>query len=126
MMCRHMLRLQPLKHFLDGEQVWPLFMRHSFPQLISLTALQSCIRCRPKRGAWHLECCQVLMALYKVGNAASSSSTLAFCRRLVEGECNNVLKEILDVNKDQLIGLFWITFKPGPIDNFQKSLVPSE
>lgn len=122
LMHRHALRLLRLQRFCDGEQVWLVFVRHDFLQLISLTELQSWIRLKPRKGTWHIECYQVLTALHKVGNAVASSSTLTFYRGLLEGKCDDILGRILGVNEDQLTNLFWRTFRSRPIDNFQRSL----
>ncbi|XP_052832241.1 mitochondrial substrate carrier family protein Y-like [Octopus bimaculoides] len=41
---------------------------------------------------------------------------------VVEGKNDDVLREVLGVGKDQLVGLFQKTFGLETIDNFQKSL----
>jgi hypothetical protein len=122
MMRRHALRLRHLQRFLDGDQVWSPFVRRVFPQLVSLTELQSWIRRRPRLGAWHLECRQALTALCQSGNADGGSSTMEFYRGLVEGKSDDVLGETLGVDGKKLAALYRRTFGPGPMDNFQKSL----
>lgn len=47
---------------------------------------------------------------------------MEFYRRIVEGKSDNTLWEVLGVEEDQLAGLFWMTFEPETMDNFQKSL----
>jgi hypothetical protein len=122
LMRRHALRLRHLQIFLQDEQVWSPFVRRVFPQLVSLTELQTWVKRRPRLGAWHLECCQALTALYQSGNAIGGSSTLAFYRGLVAGKSDDVLGETLGIDEEELAGLFRRTFSPGTMDNFQKSL----
>ncbi|MCP3653585.1 MAG: zinc-binding domain-containing protein [Herbaspirillum sp.] len=130
---RHALRLAHLQSFLrqsgsdddedDVESIaWAPFVRHVFPQLVSLKELQSWVKRRPRLGAWHLECCQALTALYKLGHEVDGSSTLAFYRGLVEGMSDDGLGAILGVDANSLSALFRRTFRSGTMDNFQKSL----
>ena len=137
MLRRHALRLMHLQHFLDhlnddddedgdGGPVWAPFVRHVFPQLVSLSELQSWVKRRPRLGAWHLECCQALTALYKLDDAAlvgGGKTTLAFYRGLVEGMSDDALGTTLGVDEDYLSRLFCRTFRSrGIMDNFQMSL----
>ncbi len=122
LMRRHALRLRHLKLFLDGEQVWSPFVRHVFPRLVSLMELQSWVKRRPRLGAWHLECCQALTALYQSSNTVSVASTQTLYRGLVLGKRDDVLGETLGADESELAGLFRRTFGPGTMDNFQKSL----
>ena len=134
MMRRHALRLTHLQNYLNGDgnnddesenegaPVWAPFERHVFPQLVSLSELQSWVKCRPRLGAWHLECCQALTTLYKLDHAVVGKTTPAFYRGLVEGMSDDGLGETLGVDEGCLSGLFWRTFRSGIMDNFQKSL----
>jgi hypothetical protein len=121
-MRRHALRLRHLRQYLDGDRVWSPFVKRDFPQLVSLTELQSWIRRRPRLGAWHLECRQALTALHQSGNVDDGSSTMEFYRGLVVGKSDDVLGETLGIDGEKLAALYRRTFGPGPMDNFQKSL----
>ncbi|GAB1599396.1 hypothetical protein Ahia01_000216800, partial [Argonauta hians] len=122
---KHAMRLRHLHLYLQGPKVWSPFVRRTFPELVSLTEVQSWIKRRPRLGVWHTECRQALTslaAICRTGNALSGSSTSFFYRELVQIGNNDVLGETLTVDDDQLAGLFRRTFGPGPMDNFQRSL----
>lgn len=54
--------------------------------------------------------------------AGGEGTTSAYYRGLVEGKCDNGLKETLGFNACQLANLHRRTFSPGSMDNFQRSL----
>lgn len=108
-----------LRQYPNGEQMWWPFVESAFSQLVSLTEIQSWIRCRPRQGAWLLQYLQSITALGQSGNVVGGTSTLGFYRWLMEVKCNDVLGEVLVVTGSQLAGVYQITFLSKTMNSFR-------
>lgn len=71
-------------------------------------------------GVLELEFRQVLELLSRAGNTSNMSSTTGSYRKLMEFMSDEVLREVLDHNENQLINLFRRTFEPAYLNNNQK------
>lgn len=89
--------------------MWSAFIKYNIPQPSLCLSINPGLGMR--RGTWNLEYYQALIASCKSGNAVSAISTLVYYRALREEKCDNVLRETLGVNEDQVTGPFLRTFR---------------
>lgn len=120
---RHVLWLFHLQIFMDGEPVCFSFARHAFLQQISLTELWCWVKKSPRISNWHLEYWHAFNGLHQSSHMIGGSSTVAIYRNPPLGRSDDVLGEILGIDKDEPASLFRRTFGAGTTtDNFQKPL----
>lgn len=104
MMHKHALRLQYIQHFINGDEVWLPFIKQDFPQLVSLTELQSWIERRPwVLGSWSIGKCPSLLL---VGQRGRWKFHFGVLWRFNGEKNDDGFGETLDVGRDQLTSLF--------------------